>query len=132
MKRVFGAAVDARLQEQGMDLIPDIEAIKDNFAARGFSELPGIAIGEITDYCSTVMDKTLETALIVFGEQRGGLQVAEVEHLRMDLLTYLDSRLKSVSSTALSYVEHNRASETQRFQHKIEALTAAAHRAVGI
>lgn len=45
MKCQLGSAIDARLREQGLDLIAGIRAIADDGAARGFSDLPGPAVG---------------------------------------------------------------------------------------
>lgn len=123
-------AIDARLKAQGFGLVAGIRAILKDWAARGFSELQGPAVDQITDFCLTAMDQTAEAAHAVFVSKQISLDHAEWPHLRVALLTFLESRLHSIAETGLSYADSS-PSVTHRFRMKRTALLASARRAIG-
>lgn len=123
-------AIDARLKMQGFGLVAGIRTILDDWATRGFSKLPGPAVGQIVDFCLAAMDQTAEAAHAVFTSKQVAMDQAEWPHLQATFLAFLESRLHSIAETGLSYAESN-PSATHRFQMKRTALLASARRAIG-
>lgn len=124
LNQLVAARMDAALEHAGQDLDTDIQAIINDCAARGFSELQGPAVGRIIDACSRAMGETRDAALAVIREQSVQASVEQRTQFAQVLLMDLERRLTGLAKTPTGYVDTLRGATPPELAAQVAPLLA--------